>query len=34
VSLPDAQVVLASGPLADGMLPPDTAVWVVSPSSG
>ena len=25
---PHAEVILASGPLADGLLPPDTAVWL------
>jgi alpha-glucosidase len=34
VHLPDGEVVLSSGPLADGMLPPDTAVWLVSPAAG
>jgi alpha-glucosidase len=29
VRLPAGDVVLASGPLADGLLPPDTAAWVV-----
>ena len=28
VPLPAGEVVLASGPLVDGQLPPDTAVWV------
>ncbi len=28
VSLPPGEVLLASGPLADGLLPPDTAVWL------
>jgi alpha-glucosidase len=26
--LPDGEVLVASGALADGMLPPDTAVWL------
>ena len=26
--LPDGDVLVASGPLEDGMLPPDTAAWV------
>jgi alpha-glucosidase len=30
VPLPPGEIVLASGPLADGRLPPDTAVWVRS----
>jgi alpha-glucosidase len=25
---PHAAVILASGPLADGLLPPDTSVWL------
>jgi alpha-glucosidase len=29
VPVPPGDVLLASGPLADGMLPPDTAVWLV-----
>jgi alpha-glucosidase len=29
VELPAGSVLLASGPLADGLLPPDTAVWLV-----
>jgi alpha-glucosidase len=29
IELPDGEVLLASGPLADGMLPPDTAAWLV-----
>jgi alpha-glucosidase len=28
VALPDGEVLLASGPLHDGALPPDTAVWI------
>jgi alpha-glucosidase len=28
VGLPAGEVVLASGPLRDGLLPPDTAVWL------
>ena len=31
--LPDGEVLLASGPLADGKLPPNTAAWL-SPASG
>ncbi|SDR74654.1 alpha-glucosidase [Friedmanniella luteola] len=31
VPLPAGEVVLASGPLADGRLPPDTAVWSRTP---
>jgi alpha-glucosidase len=34
VGLPDGEVVLASGQLADGMLPPDTAAWVIRPAAG
>ncbi len=30
LELPSGEVLLASGPLADGLLPPDTAAWVVS----
>ena len=29
VELPAGEVLLSSGPLADGMLPPDTAAWLV-----
>jgi alpha-glucosidase len=29
VRLPEGDVVLSSGPLTGGMLPPDTAVWLV-----
>jgi alpha-glucosidase len=29
VRLPAGEVVLTSGPLVDGLLPPDTAAWVV-----
>jgi alpha-glucosidase len=29
IELPDGEVLLASGPLPDGMLPPDTAAWLV-----
>jgi alpha-glucosidase len=29
VRLPPGEVVIASGPLDEGMLPPDTAVWVI-----
>ena len=28
VSLPDGTLVLASAPLFDGKIPPDTTVWV------
>jgi alpha-glucosidase len=31
--LPDGEVLLASGPLADGKLPPNAAAWL-SPASG
>jgi alpha-glucosidase len=31
VPLPDGTVLLASGPLTDGTLPPDTAVWLRRP---
>ena len=34
VRLPAGEVVIASGPLADGLLPPDTAAWLVPDSSG
>jgi hypothetical protein len=34
VALPaDTAVLLASGPLGDGLLPPDTAAWLRMPSS-
>jgi alpha-glucosidase len=29
VRIPQGEVVLSSGPLRDGLLPPDTAVWVL-----
>jgi alpha-glucosidase len=29
MALPDGEVLLASGPLADGKLPPNTAAWLV-----
>jgi alpha-glucosidase len=29
VALPSGEVLLASGPLVDGQLPPDTAAWLV-----
>jgi alpha-glucosidase len=28
VALPEGELLLASGPLADGRLPPDTAAWL------
>jgi alpha-glucosidase len=30
VALPDGAVLLSSGPLVDGRLPPDTTVWMSS----
>jgi alpha-glucosidase len=29
IPLPDGEVLLASGPLVDGQLPPNTAAWLV-----
>jgi alpha-glucosidase len=29
LSLPDGEMLLASGPLADGKLPPNTAAWLI-----
>jgi alpha-glucosidase len=34
VELPDGEVLLASGPLVDGKLPPDAAVWLVPQRKG
>ncbi|SEN14852.1 glycoside hydrolase family 13 protein [Nonomuraea pusilla] len=34
VPLPPGQVVLSSGPLDEGELPPDTTAWVLPPGSG
>jgi alpha-glucosidase len=29
IALPDGELVLASAPLVDGQLPPDSAAWLV-----
>jgi len=34
VALPEGEMLLASGPVTDGMLPPDTACWVSAPPRG
>jgi alpha-glucosidase len=34
VPLPDGTVVLASGPVEDGLLPADTTAWIIPPSPG
>jgi alpha-glucosidase len=28
IEVPDGEVLLTSGPLVDGLLPPDTAAWL------
>ena len=33
IALPDGEVLLTSGPLVDGKLPPNTAAWLVCSSA-